>query len=504
MEHIALYRKYRPTTFDDMVGQDVIVKILKNQIKQDKISHAYIFSGVRGTGKTTAAKIFARAINCLDSVDGQPCNKCSNCLDIINNETTDVVEMDAASNNGIDNIRQIKQELQYVSSLLKYRVYIIDEAHMVTTGAFNALLKTLEEPPENVVFILATTEQHKIPVTILSRCLRFEFLKISKENIVSNIEKILNKENIEYEKEALELIAKMADGAMRDALSITDRCISDNDKLTLKLVESVIGIIDSDIITNITDGIINYNSLEVLKNVDLVISKGKDLRQLVYELLEKFLEILSSGKDSKRVSYIIDELSLLDNLIKSSSAKEISLKSALVRICNKNVDNDYNNFKIQENNQDNKINNIQDNINQNNIYDDKINNIENELLNLNKKIENINAIPVKEIKEKKKDLKIFKEFDKLKKILVENGKLKTYSALAGSNMYIDDVVTVITNNEFAYKMLVTDEQKTVLSDILKNDFNIDLEVNVIFELKDNTSVIEKHLKENNIEYENID
>ncbi|MEG1009325.1 MAG: DNA polymerase III subunit gamma/tau, partial [Clostridia bacterium] len=336
MEHIALYRKYRPTTFDDMVGQDVIVKILKNQIKQDKISHAYIFSGVRGTGKTTAAKIFARAINCLDSVDGQPCNKCSNCLDIINNETTDVVEMDAASNNGIDNIRQIKQELQYVSSLLKYRVYIIDEAHMVTTGAFNALLKTLEEPPENVVFILATTEQHKIPVTILSRCLRFEFLKISKENIVNNIEKILNKENIEYEKEALELIAKMADGAMRDALSITDRCISDNDKLTLKLVESVIGIIDSDIITNITDGIINYNSLEVLKNVDLVISKGKDLRQLVYELLEKFLEILSSGKDSKRVSYIIDELSLLDNLIKSSSAKEISLKSALVRICNKN------------------------------------------------------------------------------------------------------------------------------------------------------------------------
>ena len=192
MGYIALYRKYRPTTFDSVIGQENVTAILKSQISANKISHAYIFSGTRGTGKTSSAKIFARAINCENPVNGEPCNTCKSCLSILSGENTDVVEMDAASNNSVENIRQIRTEVMYASTTSKYKVYIIDEVHMLTTSAFNALLKTLEEPPENVVFILATTEQHKIPVTILSRCLRFEFLRISQENIKKRLEFVLN------------------------------------------------------------------------------------------------------------------------------------------------------------------------------------------------------------------------------------------------------------------------------------------------------------------------
>jgi len=226
MSYISLYRKYRPQNFNDMVGQEHITKILKNQINMNKISHAYIFSGTRGTGKTTAAKVFARAINCLNNKDGEPCNECEACRSILEGNTTDVVEMDAASNNSVENIRSIRQEVAYSTTGLKYKVYIIDEAHMLSTSAFNALLKTLEEPPENVVFILATTEEHKILPTILSRCIRFEFKKISKEDIVKRLEVVLKDYNVEYDIEALNNIAELADGGMRDALSILERCIT--------------------------------------------------------------------------------------------------------------------------------------------------------------------------------------------------------------------------------------------------------------------------------------
>lgn len=377
MAYIALYRKYRPQTFSDMVGQESVTKILKNQIKSGKISHAYIFSGTRGTGKTSAAKIFARAINCLNPKDGEPCNECEVCKNIIEGSTTDVVEMDAASNNSVENIRQIRQEVIYATVDVKYRVYIIDEAHMLTTSAFNALLKTLEEPPENVIFILATTEKHKIPVTILSRCLRFDFDRLSEENIAKRLKYICDKENIKYEDGVCEYVSKLADGALRDGISILDRCISEmDDELKLDDVKKIIGAIDEDILNKIVDDTYNLNAIDILKNIDEIIIKGKDLRQLVSSLNEKFLAILIKEKDDekkKRTINIIDRLSKLDNDLKNSAKPEILLKSVMVEICNVNT-------AVQSTNNNKDNNNVVEILNQ------KIKNLENEIISLKKMV----------------------------------------------------------------------------------------------------------------------
>ena len=289
MGHIVLYRKYRPNTFEKIVGQEHVTKILRNQIKNDKLGHAYIFSGTRGTGKTSAAKVFARAVNCLHPIDGEPCNECENCKAILNGETSDIVEMDAASNNGVDSIREIRQEVVYASTLLKYRVYIIDEVHMLSTAAFNALLKTLEEPPKGVIFILATTELHKIPITIKSRCLKFEFKAISEDNISDCIKKILKEENKEYEEDAVRYIARLADGAMRDALSIVDRCLDEGEVLKLENIESLAGSINTEVLKNVILSIITYKPYNVLKIVDNLIESGKNIRQINYEILNEFM-----------------------------------------------------------------------------------------------------------------------------------------------------------------------------------------------------------------------
>lgn len=333
MGYVALYRKYRPTTFKDVVGQENVTTILKNQIIKNKISHAYIFSGTRGTGKTSSAKIFARAINCENPENGEPCNKCKSCLSILSGENTDVVEMDAASNNSVENIRQIRTEVMYASTGSRYKVYIIDEVHMLTTAAFNALLKTLEEPPENVVFILATTEQHKIPVTILSRCLRFDFLRISNEDIKRRVEYVLKEEGVEYEESAVEYIAKLSEGALRDALSILDRCLSeDSESLRLSSVKEIIGAVDSEIIDNLVEKILNKKYDEIVSLIDSVEEKGKDLRQVVYELTERFLEILLKDDNKDNIANIIDELSKLDSDIKMSLNPSILVKASLIKI----------------------------------------------------------------------------------------------------------------------------------------------------------------------------
>ena len=226
MSYTALYRKFRPDTFSEVKGQDAIVTTLKNQIRADRIGHAYLFCGTRGTGKTSVAKIFARAVNCEHPVDGNPCGECKTCRDIAAGRSMNVIEIDAASNNGVDNIREIRDEVAYSPAEGKYKVYIIDEVHMLSIGAFNALLKTLEEPPSYVIFILATTEAQKIPVTILSRCQRYDFKRITQEEIAGRLRELLEREQIEAEEKAIRYIARKADGGMRDALSLADQCIS--------------------------------------------------------------------------------------------------------------------------------------------------------------------------------------------------------------------------------------------------------------------------------------
>ncbi len=249
MSYTALYRKFRPTAFEDVKGQEPIITTLKNQIRADRIGHAYLFCGTRGTGKTTAAKIFAKAVNCQHPVDGSPCGECEMCKAIAAGTSMNVIEIDAASNNGVDNIREIREEVAYRPTEGRYKVYIIDEVHMLSIGAFNALLKTLEEPPEYVIFILATTEVHKIPVTILSRCQHYDFRRITIETISARLQELMVTEQVEAEERAIRYVAKAADGSMRDALSLLDQCIAFylGEKLTYDHVLDVLGAVDTEV-----------------------------------------------------------------------------------------------------------------------------------------------------------------------------------------------------------------------------------------------------------------
>ena len=298
----AIYRKYRPDTFDKVYGQKHITDILKNQIETKNISHAYIFSGSRGTGKTSCAKIFARAINCLNLQDGNPCNKCENCMSSLEESTLDIVEMDAASNRRIDDIRELRDKVIYPPTKLKYKVYIIDEAHMITNEGFNALLKIMEEPPKHLVFILATTEIDKIPQTILSRCQRYEFKMINAKDISDNIKYILNDLNRKMDDDAIELIANKADGAMRDALSILDQVLSiEKENITKQDINDILGIVDNTGIFKLVNSIIKKDASEVLNNL-YTISYNKPVENVMGELLNHFRNLLLSknGLDNIR------------------------------------------------------------------------------------------------------------------------------------------------------------------------------------------------------------
>ena len=356
MGYTALYRKFRPLNFSEMVGQEHITRTLKNQIIANRVGHAYLFNGGRGTGKTSAAKILARAINCLNPKDGEPCNECEICKGAISGSLTDIVEMDAASNNSVEDIRSIREEVNFLPTKAKYRVYIIDEVHMLSTGAFNALLKTLEEPPEHVKFILATTEPQKLPATILSRCQRFDFKKISNEDIIKRLEIVCKESNIEITKEALNVIAILSEGAMRDALSILERCIQDGEnKIDEDKIKDLVGIPKMVFVHEIVEAIINYDVDKALITVNQVLDDGKDISNLLWEMIKYIKDILlykatnhvalyseeeknkikeiSEIVEKERLINLVYELSELENEMKFSTQKNIVFQAGMIKLC---------------------------------------------------------------------------------------------------------------------------------------------------------------------------
>ena len=334
----ALYRKYRSQTFSQLVGQEIVAKTLKQAVEQEKISHAYLFSGPRGTGKTSVAKIFAKAMNCPNQEGGEPCNNCYICQAVTDGSLEDVIEMDAASNNGVDEIRDIRDKSTYAPSVAQYKVYIIDEVHMLSTGAFNALLKTLEEPTPNVVFILATTELHKIPATILSRVQRFEFKSIRTQDIRDHIFHILEKEGIAYETEAVEIIARRAEGGMRDALSILDQALSltQDARLTTAVSEEITGTISLSALDNYVAALAQKDVTRALENLNLIFDNGKSMTRFVTDLLQYLRDILivqTGGEDTHHSDLFKDNLGLsqavLFEMIGISTSSLADIKASL-------------------------------------------------------------------------------------------------------------------------------------------------------------------------------
>ena len=334
----ALYRKYRSQTFSQLVGQEVVAKTLKQAVEQEKISHAYLFSGPRGTGKTSVAKIFAKAMNCPNQVDGEPCNNCYICQAVTEGSLEDVIEMDAASNNGVDEIREIRDKSTYAPSLARYKVYIIDEVHMLSTGAFNALLKTLEEPTQNVVFILATTELHKIPATILSRVQRFEFKSIRTQDIKEHIYHILEKENISSEPEAVEIIARRAEGGMRDALSILDQALSltQGNELTTAISEEITGTISLSALDDYVAALSQQDVPKALDSLNLLFENGKSMTRFVTDLLQYLRDLLvvqTGGENTHHSPVFMDNLALsqesLFEMIRIATVSLADMKASL-------------------------------------------------------------------------------------------------------------------------------------------------------------------------------
>ncbi|MBU3840272.1 MAG: DNA polymerase III subunit gamma/tau [Candidatus Ruminococcus intestinipullorum] len=360
MSYTALYRKFRPAEFEDVKGQEHIITTLKNQIVANRIGHAYLFCGTRGTGKTTVAKIFAKAVNCEHPVNGSPCGECSMCKSISAGVSMNVIEIDAASNNGVDNIREIREEVAYRPTEGRYKVYIIDEVHMLSIGAFNALLKTLEEPPEYVIFILATTEVHKIPITILSRCQHYDFKRIRIETITDRMKELMEAEQVEVEERALRYVAKAADGSMRDALSLLDQCIAFHigEKLTYDHVLDILGAVDTDMFSKLLRNIIQRNVSKVLDVVEDLVMQGKELTQLTTDFtwylrnlllvktsdqIEDVLDVSTENlQQLKEESKMIEDdrllryirvFSELSGELKYAAHKRVLLEVALIRLC---------------------------------------------------------------------------------------------------------------------------------------------------------------------------
>lgn len=368
MSYTALYRKFRPQEFSDVKGQDHIVTTLKNQIKADRIGHAYLFCGTRGTGKTTIAKIFAKAVNCEKPVDGSPCGECATCKAIAAGSSMNVIEIDAASNNGVDNIRQIREEVEYRPTEGKYKVYIIDEVHMLSIGAFNALLKTLEEPPSYVIFILATTEAHKIPITILSRCQRYDFRRISIDTIAARLSELMEEEQVAVEEKAIRYVAKAGDGSMRDALSLLDQCIAFylGQELTYDKVLETLGAVDTEVFSRLLRQILDKNISAAIATIEELVVEGRELGQFVTDFtwyLRNLMLVQSSDDmedvldiSSENLALLKEEAAMVDadilmryirifselgSQIKYAAQKRILIEIAVIKLCKPEMEKDY-------------------------------------------------------------------------------------------------------------------------------------------------------------------
>ena len=476
MAYTALYRKFRPTTFSEMVGQEHITKTLRNQIIAGRVGHAYLFNGGRGTGKTSAAKVLARAVNCLNPKEGEPCNECEICKAALAGTLTDIVEMDAASNNSVEDIRQIRDEVNFLPTLAKYRVYIIDEVHMLSTGAFNALLKTLEEPPEHVKFILATTEPQKLPATILSRCQRFDFKKISNEDIEKRLQYVCEQSQIEITQGAMHIISSLSEGAMRDALSILERCLQDGDtKIDEDKVRDLVGIPKLTYVHKILQAIINYDIPSAIEATNAVIQEGKDVQNLLWETIKyvkdilvyktckeapiyseeeiKQIQELAEKSSTERLLNMIYELSTLENDLKWSSQKILLFQVGIIKLGTPNMQESSNTRTLIEQNHDDK---------QIEILNRKMELLEQKLTylmqngtgNIHKTAQNVDNKPkkIEKTENKTQDKLIIKQksttHEKLEgwsKILMDfkqAGKIMLYTNLMNTQAYIVNDITV--------------------------------------------------------------
>ena len=490
MGYTALYRKFRPTKFSEIVGQEHIKRTLRNQIISNRVGHAYLFNGGRGTGKTSTAKILARAVNCLNLQDGEPCNECEICMAAINGSLTDIIEMDAASNNSVEDIRSIREAVNFLPTKAKYRVYIIDEVHMLSTGAFNALLKTLEEPPEHVKFILATTEPQKLPATILSRCQRFEFKRISNEDIIKGLKVVCNESNIDISDDALNLIAVLAEGGMRDALSILERCNQDGEsKINIDKIKELVGIPKVTLIKELIDSIIDSNIEKALDVTQNILEVGNDINNLVWEMIKYVKDILlykSTGKMEiyneeeiegiKKISEKISKQELIDlicnlseveNNIKLSTQKIIILQTGIIKLCNRS------NISIDKKN---------NNVFSNESLEERVTKIENFLKagNFTKKLSQNQNYTVPDIRQetkqtekqvKKIDGKLQDYWPKLVNNFKNEGKMFMYINLTGSvAKEINDMTLAIEfprgMNKVAKEFLEKAENKKILKDTI--------------------------------------
>ena len=554
----ALYRKYRPKTFDEICGQEAVTTSLKNQVKNNEISHAYIFQGTRGTGKTSAAKILSRAVNCLHPVDGNPCNECENCKSILNESSLDVVEMDAASNNGVDDIRELKEKVIYPPQSLKYKVYIIDEVHMLSKGAFNALLKILEEPPRHLIFILATTEIEKIPATILSRSQKYNFKRISIEKISENLKKIAELEGKSCDDEVFTLIAKSSDGAMRDALSVLDQLLTKNkDHIKLEDAMEVLGISSSELLFNLSEALIEKNVNESLLAIDEIYKEGVDFNTLSSQILSHFRDLLmvKTLKDPKKIVYstflmefqeiagrvdledlliIIDILKNLSLEIKYAENKRVVFEMNAVKICNRILKDDLTlRVKALEDkiNSSSDINYLKNKLSQGqredyykNLKDSK------NLENITNNIDNSKVKPAQINKESINDASIEKSNQSA--IIEDNGevKVKTETSLSLEKIKMDwqkIVDELISQNssgfggflkfaevenfhdgildivfqdkyEFYFDYCSNPERKNILPDLLKSIYDKDIDVRMKIK-KSGVDKLEEIFGKNNIE-----